>query len=163
MVARAGADDADDLAAEVFTRAFAARRRFRLEFSSARPWLLGIAANLLRQRARGLRRRSRALGRLRGHVGPEPDDLDLILARVDAMGLSEDLAEALGRLNEGERRAVSLCLVGGLTQREAAEVLGVPVGTIKARVSRARVKLAQHLGDVRETNGVPEDEGGRDA
>jgi RNA polymerase sigma factor (sigma-70 family) len=153
LVARVGPDDAEDLASEVFVRAFAARHRYRREVISARPWLYGIAANLAKQRARSLRYRAQKYQRLRNtreHV--VLDTADDITARADAQAQWPAIATALGRLTADEREVIGLHLVAGLTQAETARVLGIPKGTVKSRLSRARHRLGEHLMPPRGTN-----------
>jgi RNA polymerase sigma factor (sigma-70 family) len=143
---RVGRDDAQDLAGEVFTRAFQARRRFRLEFGSARPWLLGIAANLVRQRARRLRRRERALLRLRSWQPATSDESDELAKRADASAARGQLAAAFATLTSGEREIVALHVFGGLSHSEIARSLHLPVGTVKSRMARALHKLREQIG-----------------
>jgi RNA polymerase sigma-70 factor (ECF subfamily) len=117
---RVGRDDAQDLAGEVFARAFETRRRFRLDFETARPWLLGIAANLVRQRARQLRRRGHALSRLEGWEAAVPDSSDELAERADADRARARLSAAFGRLRPAERDIVALHVHAGLSHAEIA-------------------------------------------
>jgi RNA polymerase sigma factor (sigma-70 family) len=135
---RGGLDLADDLAAETFVRAFAARGRFRAgESDTARAWLFTIATNLLHDEARRGRRRELALGRLAAQptaASAEPlDDRD------------PALAAALGALRDEEREAVLLLAWGELSYEEIARVTGVRVGTVRSRLSRARTRLRESL------------------
>src|SRR4051794_39885498 len=93
LARRIGAETADDLAAEVFTQAFRVRARYRPETADARPWLYGIAANLLYKHRRTEARRLRALAGTR----PGTDDLDLAgaHARADAAAQAPRVAAAL--------------------------------------------------------------------
>jgi RNA polymerase sigma-70 factor (ECF subfamily) len=130
------AADADDLAQETFLAAWASLGRFR-GGASLRSWLCAIAWNkrlsLLRSRRRAVDREA-ALARWEAPPGPSPDQ-------------SLDLQAALRRLPEAQRAAVALCLGGGFSHAEAAQVLGAPVGTIKSHVERGRARLAAALGD----------------
>lgn len=130
------AGSADDLTQEVYVRAIAALPRFRAE-SSARTWLLTIARHTCADAVRRARRaRSRATeGRTTTSDGPRTDDG----AEVDALGRLVD------GLEEDRRVAFVLTQVMGLAYAEAAEVCGVPVGTIRSRVARARDDLVARL------------------
>ncbi len=160
LVVRVGRDDADELASEVFVRAFAARHRFRQEFSSARPWLFGIALNLVRQRARSLRRRAVALQRLFSRDATTAEPADVGVDRAAAQLEWPRLAVALSHLSSDERNVVGLHLVADLTQTETAEALGIPLGTVKTRLARARRKLEELLDTDRQTSPVEGTESG---
>ncbi|MEU8134386.1 RNA polymerase sigma factor [Streptodolium elevatio] len=111
-------------------------------YDGLRSWLFGIATNVLRNTARSARRHRAALDRLppRGDV---PDFADDVVERAD---LAEQLAAAraaLDRLGRNEREVVALVVWSGLGYAEAAEALGVRVGTVKSRLSRARKRLRE--------------------
>src|SRR5215467_15392318 len=111
------------------------------------PWLTGIGLNLCR---RWLRRRSRATWSweaLQGDLvwsGPVHDSIDPVEAVVEAE-LSEQVRAAVADLPAGQRRAIVLFYFAGLTQREVADVLGVEVGAIKARLHQGRATLRARL------------------
>ena len=135
---RLGPDAADDLAAETFVRAFAARRRFRPgECDTARAWLFTIATNLMRDEARRGRRRVLALGRL---AAEPPAAQPAVRDATDPA-----LAAALGALREEEREAVLLLAWGELSYEEIARVTGVRPGTVRSRLNRARARLQEAL------------------
>ncbi len=123
---------ADDLTQETYLRAFRALPAFQAR-SSARTWLLGIArrtcADHLRQTAR--RRRLESLLRRQPLVAPVGTD----------PASSYGARDLLNRLDVERRVAFTLTQVLGLSYAEAAEVLGVPIGTIRSRVARARSDL----------------------
>lgn len=143
---RVGRDEAEDLAAETFALAFRARRRYRLEYPSARPWLLGIAANLARQGARARRRAATAMLKLKAREVPAVDPADEAAARADAGRQQRRLAAAFASLSPKERDVVALLVHGGLTQQETARALGIPVGTVKSRMAKARERLREQVG-----------------
>jgi RNA polymerase sigma-70 factor, ECF subfamily len=123
---------ADDLTQEVYLRALRAAPRFRGE-STARTWLLSIAR---RTAADEIRRRQRRR-RLPGPTAPE-----------DVPGLASDveLVELVAGLEDlDQRTAFVLTQLLGFTYTEAAESCGVPVGTIRSRVARARARLVERL------------------
>jgi hypothetical protein len=104
LARRVGPDLADDLAAETFTEAFDVRLRFDTTHPNARPWLLGIATNLLRHHHRSEARRLRAYARL---DRPTSDDAHgEIESRLDAERAGPAIAAALGRLSTDERNVL---------------------------------------------------------
>jgi RNA polymerase sigma factor (sigma-70 family) len=147
---RVGAALAADLAAETFARAFASRRRYRPGVSSsARPWLLGIAVNLLRHHHRTEARRLRAYART--GVDPVLDATPDVERRVDAEAVGPRLAEALAELRPAERDVLLLFAWADLSYAEIAEALGLEVGTVRSRLSRARNRVRELLaGDEQE-------------
>ena len=144
---RVGSRIADDLAAEVFTRAFAQRERYDLTRDSAGPWLYGIATNLAGTYWRQERSRYRALARSTPD-GPAPSDEDLIADRMSAAAAGPALATALAALDRGERDVLLLAALAGLGNTEIAESLGIPYGTVCSRLSRARRRLRDCFGGV---------------
>jgi RNA polymerase sigma-70 factor (ECF subfamily) len=127
--------DADDLAQETFLAAWASLSRYRGQ-ASLRSWLCAIA---WKKRLTFVRSRRRAAQREAATERPEPAG--------PSPDQSLDLQAALRRLPEAQRAAVALCLGGGFSHAEAAEVLGAPIGTIKSHVERGRARLAAALGD----------------
>ena len=146
VVRRLGADAADDVVADTFLTAFRLRSRYQQERANARPWLYGIATNLISRHRRAEVRQYRALARTGLDPVTEPftDGAD---ARVSAGAESKPLAAALARLPAVHRDALLLVALGDLSYEEAAVALGVPVGTVRSRLSRARGKLRQALGE----------------
>lgn len=145
LARRLGADAADDLLAETFLVAFGKRADFDTSRPSARPWLYGIAANLVADH----RRREVRRGRLQLLVPPERDPdchADLVAGRVSAQAQQEQLQDALDALETRDREVVLLIAWEELSYAEVAEALDIPVGTVRSRLSRARVKLRAALG-----------------
>ena len=132
---RVGSSLADELAAETFSRAFDHRRRYDGTREDARPWLLGIAANLLRRHWRSERRRLDAYAR----SGARGDS--------ELSGpLAAELAAAVKALPRREREPLLLLAWGDLSYEDIAHALDIPVGTVRSRISRARAKLrGRHL------------------
>lgn len=135
---RVGSELAEDLTAEVFARAFRARRRYRPEHDTPLPWLLGIASHLVADHRRAERRRLRALERLAA-ITP-------LVSHDAAPALGAELIAHLRRLPRAERDTLLLVVWGELTYEEAAFALGIPVGTVRSRIARARRRLAAALG-----------------
>jgi RNA polymerase sigma factor (sigma-70 family) len=139
---RVGPTIADDLAAETFTRAFDRRASYDRGAERALPWLLGIAVNLLAHHRRSEGRRLRALAA----TGPEPGEhFSDAAARSDAAMSRQQLALSLERLDDYDRETLLLYAWGELTYTEIAGVLGIPVGTVRSRLNRARHKLRTEL------------------
>jgi RNA polymerase sigma factor (sigma-70 family) len=143
--ARAGAAG-EDLAAEVFSVAFARRRRYDPAFADARPWLYGIATNLLSEHFRGSARGSRALARAAalGGDGRAPGAQEP-LPRFEAHMLGPELAAALGSLPAADRDALLLRAWAELDYDEIARALDIPIGTVRSRIHRARRRVRNHL------------------
>lgn len=140
--------DAEDLAATVFLEAWRSRDRLVVGEPGALPLLFGIAAHVTAHHRRGIARRLRALTRLgasEAHPDASVDPADEICSRVDAQRDARGVHRALSRLSPVQRAAVELCFIGDLTTQEAALTLGVPVGTVKSRLSRSRAILHESL------------------
>lgn len=123
---------ADDLTQETYLRAFRALPQFEAR-SSVRTWLLGIARRTCADHLRKTVRQRRLENRLAtfGEAGPSHPDP---AGQVSAIAL-------LSRLNPERREAFVLTQLLGLTYEQAAESLGVPIGTVRSRVARARADL----------------------
>jgi RNA polymerase sigma-70 factor (ECF subfamily) len=145
LAARVGGKIADDLAADVFTVAFAQRQRYDLARDCARPWLYGIATNLAGTYRRQEQRRYRALARAHAQAAA-PSDEDLVAERVSAAAAGPALATALARLSSGDRDVLLLVAIAGLDNQEVAQSLGIPYGTVCSRLSRARTRLRESFG-----------------
>ncbi|MEO3891213.1 RNA polymerase sigma factor [Nonomuraea sp. B5E05] len=132
---------AEDVTALTFLEAWRLRGRIDPSGGSLRPWLLGIATNVTRNMRRAARRHDDALARLpRGE--PVPDFADEVVGRIEDAERLAAVRAAYGRLRRQEQDVFALCVWAGLDYAQAAEALGVPVGTVKSRLSRARGKLA---------------------
>jgi RNA polymerase sigma-70 factor (ECF subfamily) len=142
---RLGPDLAEDVAAETFLVAYDRRSGYDPQRADARPWLYGIASNLIMRHARAESRRYKALAR---SVEPatRPDDADAVAGRVDAAGVRGRLAAALAGLSLADRDVLLLVAWAGLSQAEAAEALGVPPGTVRSRLHRARQEMRTAIG-----------------
>jgi RNA polymerase sigma factor (sigma-70 family) len=142
---RVGHQLADDLASETFTLAFRHRHRYRAEHPDAAAWLYAIAGNLLRQHARAEVRRLRAYARLvPDPIGP--DIGDGVVERVDATAAGRRAALAVADLPAEQREVLLLVAWTELDYTGIASALGVPIGTVRSRLHRARRRLRRRLG-----------------
>lgn len=133
---------AEDVVSLTFLEAWRLRERVDVdgEAGSLRPWLLGIATNVARNVRSAARRHAGALARL---PPPEvvPDFAEEVVGRLRDRERLAQVRTALAALRQPEREVVALCVWSGLDYAEAAAALGVPVGTVRSRLSRARGKL----------------------
>ncbi|MCU7724393.1 RNA polymerase sigma factor [Actinoplanes sp. KI2] len=144
---RLGPDLAEDVASETFLTAFDRRHGYDLDRGDARPWLFGIASNLVARHVRAESRRYRALARASGQESGAADGhADAVAGRLDAAAVRGRLAEALRLLPEPVRAVLLLVAWAGLSQQEAAEALGIPAGTARSRLHRARQEMRKALG-----------------
>jgi RNA polymerase sigma-70 factor (ECF subfamily) len=136
LARRIGQTLADDLAATTFTVAFERRRRFRRDADSARPWLFGIATNLLRNERRAELRTLHALARVdRGEVSEA----------AEIRGMDPRLAALLADLDPDQRDVLLLYAWGELSYEEIARSLRIAVGTVRSRLARGREQLRHGL------------------
>ena len=145
LARRIGPAAADELAAETFAVAFRNWDRLDPE-RPVRPWLYGIAANLMRHHWRKERRMLCAYART--GVDPVLPEEEEAIERADADAEHRELATALAGLRQDEREILLLHAWTELTDAEIAAALDVPLGTVKSRLSRARDKLRNQLGEV---------------
>jgi RNA polymerase sigma factor (sigma-70 family) len=131
LARRVGPELGRDLASETFTRAFAARKRYDPARGEARAWLFGIANNLLRRHYRDEERRLRAFAR--------------VDVATDAASPELTLADALATLAQEERDVLLLFAWADLRYAEIATALGVPIGTVRSRLHRARAHVRAAL------------------
>jgi RNA polymerase sigma factor (sigma-70 family) len=138
---------AEDLTSVVFLEAWARRTSVTITGTSVRPWLLGIANNVARNALRSLRRYRSVLRRIpRGVI--EASGQDDVVGRVDARNALSSARHVLDEQSGAEREVVILVFWCGLTYQETADALGIPIGTVRSRVSRTRKKLQLSLAPV---------------
>jgi RNA polymerase sigma factor (sigma-70 family) len=140
---RVGAGFADQLTAATFAAAYESWARFDSE-RPVRPWLYGIAANLVRHHWRDERRMPRAYVR----TGVDPvlaDDSDAI-DRIDTRAWQRELAAALAELRPRDREILLLRAWAELSNAEIAAALSLPIGTVKSRLHGTREQLRNRLG-----------------
>lgn len=138
--AAGGHADADDVVSLTFLEAWRVRGTLRPDGDSVLPWLLGIATNVLRNRRRAGRRHRAALLRLPA-AGATPDFADEVVGRLHDAAQLAAATRALRRLRRADREVFLLCVWSRLDYAAAAEALGIPIGTVRSRLSRARTRL----------------------
>jgi len=133
--------EAEDLTAVVFLEAFRRRSEVVIVEGKLLPWLYGIATNVLRNRRRALWHHRRLVEQLAGQPGTEvaPD----VAARAEAVAQMRSVLKRIARLPRPQQDVVALCIWSGLSYEEAAAALGVPIGTVRSRLSRARAALGE--------------------
>ena len=139
------AADAEEAAQDAFVKAYRALGRFR-SGAPFRPWLLQIVVNEARNRRRAAGRREHQAVRVAdtpssGGAAPSPE-AELIVAEQ-----RQRLLSAVADLREEERLVVSCRHFLGLSEEETATAIGVPVGTVKSRLSRALARLREALAE----------------
>jgi RNA polymerase sigma-70 factor (ECF subfamily) len=144
--ARLGAEGADDVVADTFLAAFRVRHRYDQSRADARPWLLGIASREISRRRRQERSRYRLLASTPAEL-PVESPADTIAAAVTAHSVRRPLAEALSRLKPADRDVLLLVAWADLSYQEVAEALGIPIGTVRSRLNRARRIVRSLLGN----------------
>ncbi len=151
----ASADDAEDLVQETLLHAFRGFHYFR-QGTNLRAWLMRILLNLFISHYRHQQRsvQTVSLEGLLEELELSEEGTDLLLddspspeAVVLESAMDEEVARALQQLPEPFRQVVLLCDVEGLSYAEAAEALGIPLGTVRSRLSRAREMLRRLLWD----------------
>ena len=145
LARRVGGEAADDLAAEVFLAAFSQRRRYDAARGCARPWLYGIATNLVGAHRRQEARYLRALARVERQPRWQPEE-ERAADRVSAAAARPALTAAIAALATGDRDVLLLVALAELGYPEIAQALGIPEGTVASRLNRARRQLRASLG-----------------
>jgi RNA polymerase sigma-70 factor (ECF subfamily) len=132
----------EEILAQTFLTAFEKRGRFDLSYGSARPWLLGIATNIIRHHLREEREYLRSLGRVAREQSEAPVD---DVARLDAQRMKPQLITALLSLSDEDRETFLLLALGQLTYEEVASALRIPIGTVRSRIHRSRTHLRERV------------------
>jgi len=137
--------DADDLVQIAVERALARSEQLRPD-ARLSSWMFGILRNawIDETRTRGRRNKVFAPEALGENVGAGTSE-----THTDALSVQD----AMARLPDEQRVAIGLVLVEGLSYKEAAEIMGVPVGTLTSRLARGREALQAMLAD---TTGAPQ-------
>jgi len=133
---------AEDVVQDVFTALWRNPERFDPERGSLRGYL-GVQAH--RRAVDSVRSDTRRRSREELCEMLQPANDSRPVDRMDAVAVAEVVRQAIARLPEGQRQAVELAFWAGHPQREVADVLGVPEGTVKSRIRLAQAKLAEWL------------------
>jgi RNA polymerase sigma factor (sigma-70 family) len=156
LARRVGRSLADDLTAETFLIAFRRRDKYDMSHDDCRPWLYGIAANLLRGQQRAEIRQYRALART--GIDPAAEDADdRVLARVTAADEVRGLAGVLAALPAGERDVLTLVSQAQLSYPEVARALDIPIGTVRSRLHSARKRIRKALPELDIAKDAPDE------
>jgi RNA polymerase sigma factor (sigma-70 family) len=130
---------AEDLLSEVWLSAYAGRATYDADRGPPRGWLFGIARNAVVTHLR----RSTALPL--GYGGAEDPGWDDVDDRLDARRRAPALSTAIRSLPDGERELLLLFALDGLSPTEAGTALGIPPGTARSRLHRARTRIRQQF------------------
>lgn len=145
LAQRLGDHAADDVMSETFLVAFERRDAYDREVTDARPWLLGIATRLMRKHAR---LEAVAWKGMAADMAAQvaPDFIERAGSRLDAERLTRRLAAALRKLSDADRDTLLLYAWGHLDYGAIATAMGVPIGTVRSRLNRARRILRRAAG-----------------
>ena len=139
-------EEAEDLTQEIFVRIYQNLQTFHMETGSFRNWAMKLSRNLVIDRYRKARRAPQFGGsqeleemHLEDRTRPSPQQ------RIEQAEASKFIGEALRTLSPENKEAIILRDLQGMGYQEMAEVLGIPEGTVKSRISRGRLALARHL------------------
>ncbi len=141
---RMGREIAEDITATTFSEAWSSRRRYDPSLARPRTWIWSIAVRVTAKYARSEDRKLRALAR----VPPERsgDETDRADDRLDAQRDLAVIVERVRGLSQPDRDVLFLVAWAELSYRDVAEVLGIPVGTVKSRLNHARRRLGSRGG-----------------
>jgi RNA polymerase sigma-70 factor (ECF subfamily) len=134
---------AEDLTSATFLLAWRGLRRDPLQAESALPLLYGIATNVLRNRRRSLKRGREAVAHLPLPRLEEPDFADEAARRLDDRAAMRQLLGLFSRLPRREQDVIAFCEWSELSYEDAALALGIPIGTVRSRLSRGRRRLRE--------------------
>lgn len=145
LVKRVGVHHAEDLLGETFVTAFRSRHNYDLRYADARPWLFGIATNHSRHfwRSEGRRQSRDSAG---AGDATMPDHSEEATSRAFFASREGVVAHALAQLDDAHLDVLLLIAGPGLTYEEVSVALGIPVGTVRSRMSRTRQRLRELLG-----------------
>lgn len=150
-------ESAGDLAADVFVTALKLRHRYDLSHPNCRPWLYGIARNMLRDH---LRRRGRASAAYVRFALDAETTYRSPEAEAEAKIRVEQLRRAVTKLNKRDAEALLMFAIDGMEYAEIAEVLGLKLGTVKSSINRARKKIGELVDTERPITGWGSDKRG---
>ncbi len=136
--------EAEDVTAVVFLEAWRRRGSIRLVNGTILPWLLIVTINIARNQNRSLRRYSAFLSELPAPE-PAPDHAEAVAMRLDQIGGDGPTWSAFAALTAKDQTILTLCVIEDLPLAGAATALGLPIGTVKSRLSRAKARLRARI------------------
>jgi RNA polymerase sigma-70 factor (ECF subfamily) len=136
---------AEDLTSVVFLETWRRRGHVRMESGSLLPWLYGVATNVLKNHRRALKRHREALARMPALPSAQ-DGSEEAAERLDAERRMSQVIKSIRALSRRDQEVLVLCVWEGLGYAEAATALGIPVGTVRSRLARARGRLRDDAG-----------------
>ena len=140
LARRVGAEQAEDLTAEVFAQAWTSRDRYDPDRSDPVGWVFGIVMNLLRRHRRSAQRQLRAYGRLLPPTATA-DPADLVARRLDATEDLQATVRSLQQLSDLDRDLILLRAWAELSYQQISDATGVSVTVVRTRLNRARARL----------------------
>lgn len=146
LVRRVEPGAAEGLLGDCFRIAFERRGSYERSRADARPWLYGIATNLIASHRRSEARRYRAMGRLALARDAGRDAAGVANDALDARSLLPRVLAAIGDLPHAERDALLLHVWEGLSYEDVAVAMATPIGTVRSRINRARNRLRELTG-----------------
>lgn len=149
---RLGDGEADDIVAETFLVAFRQRAGYDLGRAEALPWLYGIASNLIRRHRRAEVSRYRTFVRTGVLLDAADGVAERAVERASAQMSGRRLAQAIAELPTRDRDVLLLVAWADLSYEQVADALGLPVGTVRSRLHRARTRVKRALGGVNPTS-----------
>jgi RNA polymerase sigma factor (sigma-70 family) len=148
LASRVDRSTSEDLLADVFEVAFEARRRYDTRYENALPWLLGIATNVIRHHRRSEMRHAfmvRRMTQLHGRSNETSGEIDAVATSAELDDEMQCVRRALAGLNDRHRQVLVLSAGLGLSYEDIAQTLGIRIGTVRSRLSRARRRLRELL------------------
>jgi RNA polymerase sigma factor (sigma-70 family) len=148
LTSRVDRSSSEDLLSDVFEVAFRARQRYDTRYDDALPWLLGIAANVIRHHRRSETRHASMVQRvaqLHGHSQTPSEAVDAVVASAELNDQMHQVRRALAALDDRHREVLVLSAGLGLSYEDISRALGIRVGTVRSRLSRARRRLRELL------------------
>jgi RNA polymerase sigma-70 factor (ECF subfamily) len=140
------ADDVADVVAQTFLRLIGASERYEPQRADAAPFVFGIAANVIRELQRGRSRHRALIAKLSGHDLLDGDETERVEAAIDAAQRARGLHDVLDAASPADQELLRLVAAGN-TPTQAAEELGISPSTARVRLSRARRRLRDQVGD----------------
>ncbi|MGO4235776.1 RNA polymerase sigma factor [Pseudarthrobacter sp. YAF2] len=141
------AHTAEDITAIVFYEAWRRRKYVRVVNGSILAWLLVTANNTIRNHNRQ-RRRYRSFLEQLPPPAPAVDVADEVVDAAERAAEAKALRDAFSRLKLQDRDVITLCVLEGLSLRQAGAALGVAEGTVKSRLHRAKTRLGALYGEL---------------